>query len=87
MTDRPARVNDVNTVMLLSRSREMTLGTRIVFTCPYAIHFIPTNMVRNRAREPAHAQTKHQDNSTSGRGARASYQTISPEISARGSLL
>ena len=29
-------------------------------------------------REPAHAQTKHQDNSTSGRGARASYRTISP---------
>ena len=35
----------------------------------------------------AHALVKYQDNSTSGRGARASYQTISPEISARGSLL
>ena len=34
----------------------------------------------------AHAQVKYQDNSTSGRGARASYRTISPEISARGSL-
>ena len=39
------------------------------------------------SREPAHAQTKHQDNSTSGRGARASYRTMFPEISARGSLL
>ena len=38
-------------------------------------------------REPAHAQTKHQDNSISGRGARASYRTISPKILARGSLL
>ena len=38
-------------------------------------------------RKPAHAQTNHQDNSTSGRGARASYRTISPEILARGSLL
>ena len=37
--------------------------------------------------ETAHAQARYQDNSTSGRGARASYQTISPEISARGSLL
>ena len=35
------------------------------------------------SREPAHAQTKHQDNSTSGRGARASYRTMFPEISAR----
>ena len=39
------------------------------------------------SRQCAHAQVKYQDNSTSGRGARASYQTISPEISARGSLL
>ena len=37
--------------------------------------------------EPAHAQTKHQDNSTSGSGGRASNRTIFPEISARGSLL
>ena len=35
----------------------------------------------------AHAQTKNEDNSTSGRGARASYQTMLPEISARRSLL
>jgi len=27
-------------------------------------------------RKPAHAQTNHQDNSTSGRGARASYQNF-----------
>ena len=39
------------------------------------------------SREDAHAQTKCQDNSTSGRGARASYQTMLPEISARRSLL
>ena len=38
-------------------------------------------------RKTAHAQTKYQDNSTSGRGARASYQTMLPEISARRSLL
>ena len=38
-------------------------------------------------REHAHAQTKPQDNSTSGRGARASYRTMLPEISARRSLL
>ena len=37
--------------------------------------------------ETAHAQTEYQDNSTSGRGARASYQTMLPEISARRSLL
>ena len=35
----------------------------------------------------AHAQTQHQDNSTSRRAARASYQMISPKISARGFLL
>ena len=34
----------------------------------------------------AHTQVKYQDNSTSGRGARASYRTISPEIWARRSL-
>ena len=39
------------------------------------------------SREAAHAQTKYQCNSTSGRGARASYQTMLPEISARRSLL
>ena len=38
-------------------------------------------------RETALAQTEYQDNSTSGRGARASYQTMLPEISARRSLL
>ena len=36
--------------------------------------------------ETAHAQTDYQDNSTSGRGARASYQTMLPEISAEGSF-
>ena len=38
-------------------------------------------------RVTAHAPTKYQSNSTSGRGARASYQTMLPEISARRSLL
>ena len=33
--------------------------------------------------ETAHAQAKHQESSTSGRGARASYQTMFHEISAR----
>ena len=39
------------------------------------------------SREDAYAQIKYQDNSTSGRGARASYRTMLPEISARRSLL
>ena len=39
------------------------------------------------SRVAAHAPTKCQSNSTSGRGARASYQTMLPEISARRSLL
>ena len=39
------------------------------------------------SRVAAHAPTKYQSNSTSGRGARASYQTMLPEISARRSLL
>ena len=38
-------------------------------------------------RFAAHAPTKYQSNSTSGRGARASYRTMLPEISARRSLL
>ena len=38
-------------------------------------------------RVAAHASEKYQSNSTSGRGARASYQTMLPEISARRSLL
>ena len=33
--------------------------------------------------ETAHAQTKYQKRSTSGRGARAPYLTMFPEISAR----
>ena len=39
------------------------------------------------SRVGAHAPTKYQSNSTSGRGARASYRTMLPEISARRSLL
>ena len=39
------------------------------------------------SRETVHAPSKQQDNSTSGRGARASYQTMLSEISARRSLL
>ena len=35
------------------------------------------------SRETAHAQTKYKDNRTSGRGARASYRTMFPDISAR----
>ena len=38
-------------------------------------------------RLAAHAPTKYQSNSTSGRGARALYRTMLPEISARRSLL
>ena len=39
------------------------------------------------SRVAAHAPTKYKSNSTSGRGARASYRTMLPEISARRSLL
>ena len=39
------------------------------------------------SRVATHAPTKYQGNSTSGRGARASYRTMLPEISARRSLL
>ena len=39
------------------------------------------------SRVAAHAPTKYQSNSTSGRGARAPYRTKLPEISARRSLL
>ena len=39
------------------------------------------------SRVAAHAPRKYQSNSTSGRGARASYRTMLPEISARRSLL
>ena len=47
-----------------------------------------TNMERTfSSRVAAHAPTKYQSNSTSGRGARASYRTMLPEISARRSLL
>ena len=38
-------------------------------------------------RVAANAPTKYQSNSTSGRGARASYRTMLPKISARRSLL
>ena len=37
--------------------------------------------------ETAHALTKYRERSTYGRGSRASYQTMFPEISARWSLL
>ena len=53
--------------------------------CIY-VKLTPTHMVRN-STETEHAQTEDKESSTSGRGARASYQTMSPEISARGSLL
>ena len=46
-----------------------------IFSQQYGKNFI--------SRESAHAQIKHQDSSTSGRGARASYRTMFPEISAR----
>ena len=39
------------------------------------------------SRVAAHALTKYQSNSNSGRGARASYRAMLPEISARRSLL
>ena len=48
--------------------------------------FFPTHLVRNSV-ETAHAQRKWHKRSTSGRGARAPYLTMFPEISARWSLL
>ena len=50
-----------------------------IFSQKYGKNFSSTDTAR--------AQTKYQDNSTSGRGARASYRTMFPEISARWSLL
>ena len=68
-----ARVNDENTVI-----HHVTLIGNSFHSHGYGKNY--------SWRKPARAQTNHQDNSTR-RGARASYQTISPEISARGSLL
>ena len=59
----------------------------VVFSRPY-VDIFSTNVVGTSAfRVAAHAPTKYQSNSTSGRGARASYRTMLPEISARRSLL
>ena len=52
--------------------------------CRYFLHAYGKN---SSYRAAAHAPTKYQSNSTSGRGARASYRTMLPEISARRSLL
>ena len=51
--------------------------------CEYFLHEYGDDF---RSRVAAHAPTKYQSNSTSGRGARASYRTMLPEISARRSL-
>ena len=59
---------------------------RVVFSRPYWKE-LPLERTGKLSRETAHAPTKYQSNSTSGRGARASYQTMLPEISARRSLL
>ena len=54
-----------------------------VFSLPY-VHIFSHDMVRKfSSRKIAHAQTKYQENNISGRGARASYQTMFPVISAR----
>ena len=52
--------------------------------CGYFLHEYGKNFSFKVA---AHAPSKYQSNSTSGRGARASYRTMLPEISARRSLL
>ena len=64
---------DTNTHVIGSVLHLFTLGE-------YFLHEYGTNL---SSRETARAQTKYQDNSTSGRGARASYRTMFPEISAR----
>ena len=64
----------------------LILGVRFLINPTQIV--LPMNMVGTSfLRETAHAQTEYQDNSTSGRGARESYQTMLPEISARRSLL
>ena len=55
---------------------------RFVFSWLEA-NIFPTNMVKTSGPEAAHAQTKYQDSSVPGRGARAPYQRMSPHISAR----
>ena len=52
--------------------------------CGYFLHEYGKNF---SSKVAAHAPTKFQSNSTSGHGARASYRTMLPEISARRSLL
>ena len=52
--------------------------------CGYFVHEYGKNFIFKVA---AHAPTKYQNTSTSGRGARASHRTMLPEISARRSLL
>ena len=53
---------------------------RVVFSRPY-MWILSMNMERT-SMVAAHAPTKYQSNTTSGRGARASYRTMLPEISA-----
>ena len=60
---------------------------RVVFSRPYCGNFLYEYGKNFRSRVTAHAPTKCHSNSTSGRGARASYRTMLPEISARRSLL
>jgi len=50
-------------------------------------YFLPEYGKNFSFRVAAHAPSKYQSSSTSGRGARTSYRTMLPEISARRSLL
>ena len=61
---------DTNTLVIGSVLHLFTLGE-------YFFHEYGTNL---SSRETARAQTKCQDNSTSGRGARASYRTMFPRF-------
>ena len=67
-----APVNDISGVLYL-------VDPMWIFSLQYGKTF--------SSRLAAHALTKYQSNSTSGRGARASYRTMLPEISAWRSLL
>ena len=71
----------------LNKLPRVTLIKRWPYTSIYVYPFFQEYGESLNPRKTAHAQSKYQDSSTTGRGARASYRTMLPEISARRSLL
>ena len=81
------QVDHVNSFPL-SPASVLPLKRRVAFSRPYICgYFLHEYGQDFSSRVAAHAPTKYQSNSTSGSGARASYRTMLPEISARRSLL